>query len=297
MVWKLPIEEINTILGDLEDAKNGGNLDFIFQTVPGLTIQYYGFQHKSKIFEDVKVRKAFNYAVDRKELVDFTLQGEGEPAFYGIVPPSAPDYDASKVKGFDFNPDLARKLMAEAGYPNGKGFPKLTLQLNSGGKTNEIAAEAIQNMLKKNLGVDVTLEVMPFPQHLERLETGKANFWRTAWVADYPDPENFLNLLYGKHIPEKLSDQSYINSVRYHSPEFDSAFAKALQEVDLEKRMDLFAKADQIAMEDAAIMPLYYDSYIRLLQLDVANFDINAMEYRDLTRVYFKVEQEEEPEQ
>ena len=144
----------------------------------------------------------------------------------------------------------------------------------------------IQNQLKESLNIDVELNVMPMAQHLDNLETGKALFWRTGWIADYPDPENFLNLLYSPHIPAKLSDKSYINSVRYKSAEFDSLFSMALREVDEAKRLELYKQADQVAMDDATIMPIYYYEHYRLLQLNVRNFDINAMEYRDLSRVY-----------
>ncbi len=293
MVFKLPVEMIDEVIGELEDAKKGGNLPFEMQSTPSLTIQYYGFQHKSDVFNNKLVRQAFNYAIDRERLCNYTLRGEGSPALNGIVPPAFEAYPANEVKGYDFDPEKAMSLMAEAGYPGGAGFPKVTLQLNSGGTTNEQVAAAIQNMLKENLGVEVELSVMPFAQHLERLETGQSLFWRTAWVADYPDPENFLNLLYGKHVPEELTKKSYINSVRYISASFDSTFSAALQEIDDEKRMTLFAKADQIAMEDAAIMPIYYDEYIRLLQIDVKNFPINGMEYRDMSKVYFKSENQE----
>ncbi|MBA3705468.1 MAG: hypothetical protein H0W84_06080 [Bacteroidetes bacterium] len=128
---------------------------------------------------------------------------------------------------------------------------------------------------------------MPFAEHLENLETGKALFWRTAWIADYPDPETFLTLLYSKHIPAKLTDKSYLNSVRYKSPKFDSLFTAALQEVNDKKRMGLYLQADQVAIDDGAIMPIFYDEDYRLIQINVKNFPANAMEYRDMTRVYF----------
>jgi len=127
---------------------------------------------------------------------------------------------------------------------------------------------------------------MPFAQHLENLETGKANFWRSGWVADYPDPENFLNLLYSVHIPPKMSDRSYINSMRYTSPEFDAALSKGLATVDAVERNKLYRQADQIAMDDAAIVPLFYYKDIRLVQPYVRNFPQNAMEYRDMSEVY-----------
>ena len=285
MVFQLPIEMIDDVMGELEDATESAS--FELQVTPALAIHYYGFLHKSDLFNEVLVRKAFNYAIDRESIVTYTLQGEGRPAIYGIVPPAFKGYDYEAIQGYTFQPEKASLLLAEAGYPNGENFPKLTLQLNSGGSRNVQIAEVIQKQLKENLNIDVTLNVMPWGQHLENYETGKALFWRTGWIADYPDPENFLNLLYGPHIPENLSDKSYINSVRYQSPIFDSLFSLALREVDDVKRAELYKEADQIAMDDAAIMPIYYYENYRLLQLNVRNFDINPMEYRDLSQVYF----------
>ena len=286
MVYQLPFEMINDIIGDLDKAKSGYN-QFQLQVTPAMSIQYYGFQHQSALFKNKFLRQAFNYAIDRQKIVDFTLQGEGIPANFGIVPPSLKDYDAKKVQGYDFNPDLAKQLMVKAGYPNGRGLGKIVLQLNSGGSRNTQIAEVIQKMLKEIINVDIELNIMSLPQHLENLETGKTLFWRSAWIADYPDPENFLNLLYGGHIPKLLSDKSYINSVRYKSAKFDSLFSLALREQNRIKRYDLYRQADQVAMDDAAIIPIYYDENYRLVQPFVKNFDANAMEYRDFKKVYF----------
>ena len=285
MVFELPIEMIDEVMGELADAVNGAS--FEVQVTPALALHYYGFQHKSDLFSNMLVRKAFNWAIDRESIVTYTLQGEGRPAIYGIVPPAFKNYDYEAIEGYGYDPDRARLLFAEAGYPNGDNFPDLTLQLNSGGSRNVQIAEVIQKQLKESLNIDVELNVMPWAQHLENLETGKALFWRTGWIADYPDPENFLNLLYSPHIPANLSDKSYINSVRYKSAEFDSLFALGLREVDETKRLELYQQADQVAMDDAAIMPIYYYEHYRLLQLNVRDFDINPMEYRDLSQVYF----------
>lgn len=292
MVFELPIEMIDEVMGELADAVNGAS--FEVQVTPALALHYYGFQHQSDLFSNKLVRQAFNWAIDRESIVTYTLQGEGRPAIYGIVPPAFKDYDFEGIIGYNFDPDKAKSLFAQAGYPNGNNFPKLTLQLNSGGSRNVQIAEVIQKQLKENLNIDVELNVMPWAQHLENLETGKALFWRTGWIADYPDPENFLNLLYSPHIPAHLNDKSYINSVRYKSAQFDSLFALGLREVDDEKRLELYRKADQVAMDDAAIMPIYYYEHYRLLQLDVRGFDINPMEYRDLSVVYFAADDEKE---
>lgn len=293
MIFRLPLEMIDDVVGQLEDAKTGGVPPFEMQVVPAMSVFYYGFQNKSDLFSNKAVRQAFNYAIDRESIVTYTLQGEGRPATHGIVPPFK-GYAYDQVKGYEYDPQMAKEKMAEAGYPNGKGFPQVTLRINSGGGDRNVqTAEVIQKMLEENLNIDVEIEILQWAQHLDAYETGKSEFWRTGWIADYPDPENFLNLLYGKHVPEKLSDRSFINSVRYQSAEFDSLFESALREPDEKKRYDLFRQADQVAINDAAYMPIFYDENTRLIQVYVKNFPANAMEYRDLTEVYFEPEEDE----
>lgn len=286
MIFRLPVEMISEILGEFEHAKETSPV-FEMQVVPAMSVFYYGFQHQHEAFKKKEVRLAFNYAINRKKIVDNILQGEGIPGKYGIVPPSFSGYDNSKLEGYTFDVDKARKLLADAGYPNGKGFPKIELQTNSGGNRNVQISEVVQKMLKENLNVDVEIVVLPFAEHLERLETGKAAFWRSGWIADYPDPETFLTLLYGKHVPENPTDKSYLNTVRYKSEKFDSLFTAALHELDDRKRMKLYQMADQQQLNDGAIMPVFYDENYRLIKPNVRNFPANAMEYRDMTRVYF----------
>lgn len=284
MVFDLPTEEVVKIK---EGIKAGQEQAYQFQSVPSMIIQYYSFQHKSDIFSDINVRKAFNYAVDREQIVKFALEGKGFPAHHGVVPPSFNDYDSKSIQGYRYDADLARTFLEKAGYPGGEGFPVLTLQLNYGGSINVQVAEAVQKMLEETLNINIELTLVPRAQHFERVETGKAIFWRDGWSADYADPENFLNLFYGQLVPANLTEKSYINSVRYQNPQFDKVYEAALKEIDDEKRMELFQRADQIVMDDAAVIPLYYEESIRLLQSDVANFPINPMEYRDFSDVRF----------
>jgi peptide/nickel transport system substrate-binding protein len=288
MVYRIPNDMISSILGELDDAREA-NLPLSMQVVPAMTIFYYGFQHKSDLFSKKDVRLAFNYAIDREKIVTYILQGDGVPGVYGIVPPSVGSYNNKLVKGFSLDVAKARKLLAKAGYSDGKGFPKLKLQTNSGGGDRNIQiAEAIQKMLKENLNINIEIDVVPLAEHLESLETGKTLFWRSGWVADYPDPESFLTLLYGKHIPTSMAEKSYLNAVRYESPIFDSLFLSAMKEVDEKKRMELYNQADQVEIDDGAIMPIFYEENYRLLQIYVRNFPANAMEYRDMGRVYME---------
>ena len=285
MVWKLPVEEIQFILANRDNASSG-NSSRILQEAQALAIQFYGFQTQGEIFSDKRVRQAFNYAIDREKLCTFTLQGEGRPATYGFVPPYT-GYPYQNITGYEYNPSKAKSLMAEAGYSNGRNFPACTLYFNSGGSTNELLAVAIQNELKENLNIDVAIQMMKQKQLIEYFESGKADFWRAAWIADYPDPENFLNMFYGKYVPEDKTEISLVNFARYKSDAYDALYERALRETDETKRMELFAQCDQMIIDDAVVMPIYYDSYQRLIQTNIANFPINAMEYRDFTKVYF----------
>ena len=290
MLFRIPTENIQDVLGELDKAKN--NKPFELQVTPAMILFYYGFLHELKPFNDKRVCLAFNYAIDRQKIVDFTLKGEGVPALSGIVPSSpsfeARGYDFKGLKGYSYDPDKAKKFLADAGYPNGKDFPVLTLQINSGGgDRNVLTAQVIQSMLKENLNVDVKIETLPFTQHLDKIENGQTLLWRSGWVADYPDPETFLTLLYSHHVPATLSERSYLNTTRFKNAKYDSLFTLAMKEVDDTKRFDLYKQADQIAIDEGAMMPIFYDEIYRLVQNHVKDFDVNAMEYRDLTRVYF----------
>jgi peptide/nickel transport system substrate-binding protein len=141
-------------------------------------------------------------------------------------------------------------------------------------------------MLKDNLGVDVSINVMPFAEQIDAYWSGKLDLFRTAWIADYPDPETFLTLYYSKHIPTNPNEKSFTNFSRFKNERFDSVFVASLKEQDLAKRMALYMRADQILLDEGAFMPIFYDENDRLVQKNVRNFPANAMEYRDLTRVY-----------
>ncbi|MCB9194654.1 MAG: ABC transporter substrate-binding protein [Flavobacteriales bacterium] len=285
MIWKLPVDEMETVLASLEDAKKGGNPEFKYQQVNGLNTQFYAFNANSPIFKDIKVRKAFNLAIDRAGLIKYTLKGENEPAEHSLVPKFG-NYDNSNVPGFSFDPDQAKKLMAEAGYPNGKGFPALTLYINEGGSINTIVATALQNQLKENIGVSVTIEPLQFDILIERFATGQTDFTRTSWIADFPDASNFLALFYGANVPDDPHAKSLPNFSRYKNPVFDEYLEKGMSAIDEAEQMKYYNMCDSILVADAAFLPLYHDQYIRLVQNNIVAFPINSMEYRDLTRVF-----------
>ena len=143
-------------------------------------------------------------------------------------------------------------------------------------------------MLQENLGVNIELTLLPLTQHYQRVESGKAVFWIDGWTADYPDPENFLQLFYGKFVPETMDEYSLYNTSRYQSPVFDSLYEKATNESDSKLRMELFGQAAQVLEDDAVVIPILCRKSIRLLNKKVMNLPLNYMEVRDFSKVYFK---------
>lgn len=263
---------------------------FQVQTIPGLTIQFYGFNMRDPAFRDVRVRRAFSMAIDRQALVDSVLNGLAVPATHGVVAPGFDQFPYDRIPEIIYDPMSARTLLAEAGYPGGKDLPTVHLQVNNDGFGYVRVAGSVQAMLERNLGVRVVTSVLPADQLYERVEMGQAQFWREGWIVDHPDPENFLALFYGKNVPADVAAPSYMNSTRYVNARYDSLFAEALRTADVAKRMMFLARAEQQLMEDMVVAPLYHERSVRLLQPWVRDLPINGMEYRDLRGVWFDPE-------
>jgi peptide/nickel transport system substrate-binding protein len=274
--YRIPTELFKAVVND-DKTLTPEYSKFILQRAPSLTIQYYGFLVSGRIFNNIKVRQALNYAIDREKIIKYVLNGQAaEPGNFGIVPPVMPNYNAKNIKGYSFDLEKAKQLMREAGYPEGKGFPEITLNINEGGGRNTQIAEAIQNMLKE-IGITVKLQLLQFAQHLDIIDAGRADFFRLGWIADYPDPENFLNLWYGKNVPDNPNDKSPINSFRYKNKKYDELFEKAIMTTDMAERYKLYEQAEQIAVSEAPVLFIFYDEDYRLLQPYVRGYALDPM--------------------
>lgn len=287
IIAKLPLDDMNAVLVGLDDAIKGGNTVFDYQQTPALIVQNYDFLHTGEVFKDIRVRKAFCYAVDRVKLIRDILRGDGMPANHGVIP-NFPGYDNSVIKGYHFNPEKAKQLLAEAGFPNGVGFPKLAITLSDGGGINIKVAEFLYDMFKNNLGIHVDIDVVPFKTIQSKNKIGEYEFSRRGWVADYPDASTFLEMFYGRTVPKDPKLPSMVNTSRYVNPKFDALFEKAMQTVDDKERLKLYRECDKILIEDAAFLPLYYVDYVRLVKGNVVGLPKNAMDHRDLSNVFFK---------
>ncbi|PCH68226.1 MAG: peptide ABC transporter substrate-binding protein, partial [Bacteroidetes bacterium] len=142
--------------------------------------------------------------------------------------------------------------------------------------------------LQNNLNINLEISVVSLAQKIERSQNGKLEFFRSGWIADFPSPENFLMLLYGKNVPETLDEPSYPNTSRYVNPEFDALFEKALSAATEEESNQFFMEAEKLAMADAPMIILWYEESYRLLQPYVQGAENNPMQFRDYSVTYFK---------
>ncbi|MFA5573976.1 MAG: ABC transporter substrate-binding protein [Brumimicrobium sp.] len=285
LVLDIPVEEIKNVLGTLAQAKAGENVKHRVYSLSSMSITYYGFSNQSEPFSNKNVRLAFNHAVNREAIINNWLEGEGWPALNGFVPKII-GYPNEKIKGYTYDVNKAQSLLAEAGYPEGEGFPTVKLYVNTlQGSGQHRLAEAVQKSLKENLNVNIEIELITIEEREKLVQSQDAIFWRTGWVADYPDPENFLNLFYSGNIDES---NPTINPFKYNNPEFDALFEKAMGETNEEKRFELLAQCDQIIIDDAVVMPLMNDDFITMVNLKVRKFVTNEIEQLDFSTIYIK---------
>ena len=268
-------DEVLTKKGTLRKEWQG---KIILQTYPYLNIEYLGILVDTSLeivkqspLRYKKVRQAINYGFDRRKMILYLRNSLGTPAESGFVPMGLPSFNDSVVKGYQYDPVKALSLLKEAGFPGGKGVPPVRLL------TISIYAD-FANFIAKQLeeiGIKVQVEVVQKALLFEMTANSRAVFFRGVWIADYPDAENYLSVFYSKNPAPP-------NYTRYKNAAFDAVFEQAMAEPNDSLRYILYRKADQIAINDAPVVPLWYDKVIQLLQPNVKNFHPNALNLLEL---------------
>src|ERR1700693_3315026 len=257
-----------------------GSLDMVFLTPeaipsyrndreyvnqPLLRGYYYGFNTRVPPFNDSRVRRAFSMAIDRSELPRI-LSG-GEVPAKSWIPPGMFAHDPSI--GLDFNPMEAARQLAEAGYPGGKRFPSVRLAFNTDA-VNGLVAENIQAQIKRNLNITLSLDNMEWKVYLKKLQLDTPAVFRLSWGADYPDPDNFMNL---------FITGGGNNHTGWGNPRYDRLISEAAADPDPASRRSKYGEAQKILTEtDAAIIPLFFSAQNLLVRRNVHGFIPNAME-------------------
>lgn len=243
-----------------------------YRLVPQLRGDYYGFAVDRKPFDNPKLRKAFTMAIDR-EVFPKILHGGQTPAT-SWIPPGMLAHNPKL--GLLFNPNEARRLLSEAGYPDGKGLPPIVLGYNTR-DDHKLVAEAIQGMWQKHLNVVVKVENQEWKVFLKTLQNDPFPVFRSGWGADYPDPDNFMKL---------FTSNSGNNHGRWKNSKFDQLLELAARESDGAKRAQLYDDAQRILTEtDAAIAPLFWKAEATILSPKFTGLEYNSMARMDLRNV------------
>ncbi len=236
---------------------------------------FYEFNTTKKPYNDPRVRKAIALAVDRQTIVKHVTKGEEVQAF-SFVPPDPAGYTPKEY--FQYDVEKAKALLAEAGYPNGEGFPVTEILFNTHDNHRKVAL-AIQQMLKTNLNITVNLANQEWKVFLNSKRELNHDIARTGWIADYLDPLNFFEL--------QLS-YSGNNNTGWSHEEYDKIIETLGVTSNREQRFKLFEQANKILAEEMPILPLYYMSDINLVYTPVKGVHDNVMHYHPYKRVYLE---------
>lgn len=223
-----------------------------------------------------KIRQAINYAIDRDKLIKYLRNGIGIAATSGFVPKGMPGFDSTKVHGYVYDQKKAARLLTEAGFPDGKGLPEITLNTTT---TYKDLIEFIQGELTA-IGIKVKIDVSPSSSLRELMAKNHVNFFRGSWLADYADGENFLSMFYSKN---KVPNGP--NYFAFYNKDFDRLFEQSYYEADNDKRFELYRKMDQMVMDFSPVVPLFYDQSVVMLQNNISGYAFNPLSLMILKRI------------
>ena len=227
------------------------------RAAPSFSVQYIGLNVNEPPLDDVKVRQALNLAIDKREIATIVLGDQVVPA-KGILPPGFPGFSES-VSGYEFDPIKAKQLLLESKYGNDlDNLPPITITTpGSFGANVSLDMEVVLAMWEKNLGITTEFQQTEFATFLKDLNKRRFQMFDIGWIADYPDPENFLDILF-------YSDSSN-NHTNYNNPEVDALLEKARVETDETLRFSIYNEVEQTILDDAPWIPLWYSGERYLL--------------------------------
>jgi len=241
--------------------------DRLYVKRPMISVRFYGFNTRTGPLVDRRVRRAIIHAIDRRAIVEEIFLGRYIPA-RGILAPGTLGFNPT-LQGYPFDPDRARELLAEAGYPKGRGLPPL--QIWSAAKLDRVLLE--HERIKQYLAaVGVPVEIhyqTDWPAFSKLLNDGQLPVFLYAWFADVPDPDNFLYKLFYSRSPR--------NFFGYANPAVDDLLLRARREGDMARRVELYRRAEELILEDAPVIPVWHYTYERLFQPYVRSVEVNGL--------------------
>jgi oligopeptide transport system substrate-binding protein len=275
-VFNIPVSEIDQVLGSFDDAKAGKNLKHRVLSTKSYRISCLAFNCEKKPFDNPMVRRAFSIAIDKNDLIDTWLSGEGWPASFS----ENWNNDHEKI---DFNPSEARLLLKKAGFADGKGFAVLQLYaaVNKGSLQHKLCL-GIAEQLKKNLNIILKLNLCNRKTLDKNISQGLVSVWKSDWMADYPTKEEFLTRFYNGN----LLQNRVKNGWNYHTVRFDQLYTLIMKEQNEGIRKSYYDECFQLLSNDSPIIPILHDDFIVMVNARIRNFKINPMENLDFSSIF-----------
>jgi oligopeptide transport system substrate-binding protein len=270
-VVAIPPEQMEAIKGNAELSKQR-----VVHTE--LATFAHQFNNAQAPFDNPKVRQAFSLSFDRDALVNVVYKGVDAVA-YSWLPPGMPGHDASLGQQWKFDADKAKRLLSEAGFPDGRGLPKITFTYANTG-TNPLVAQFTQEQFKRNLGVEIELEPLEPRAFQQRIANEEFQLSLLGFLADYPDAENWLPDFWSckKYEGDKCTQFAGNNHANYANPQFDALVEQAARELDPKKRLELYTKAHKVLTDDAAVIFTRYRARNLLVKSHVKDLTRTAMD-------------------
>ncbi len=268
------INELLSPTGELL-SKQAKKLSFL--KGPFLNSEYLGIRMNTtgtNPLSNKKIRQALNFGFDRAKMLRTMRNNVGKPANSGFTPIGLPSFSAENVKGYNYNPDKARQLLQEAGFTNGKGLP--TIELLTTKDYEDLCTFIVRQW--EDLGIKVQIELEESATLREKMKNGQAKFFRGSWIADYPDAESFLTVFYGKNPAPP-------NYTQFKNSKFDALYEQALNENDDSRRYQLYQQMDNIVMDEAPVVFLFYDETAWFVKKGITGLSKNAINLLSLKNV------------
>lgn len=245
---------------------------------PELSFYYLGFNCSKPPFDDANIRRAFSMSIDRSKLASLVYKDMVTPAS-GILPPGMPGYNIA-LKGLDFDVPAAKELIKTSKYGSVSNLPPITITTGGYGPTVSSTVEAVVYELKQNLGVDVKVRVLEPERFFYTLKQEKDELFDIGWIADYPYPQNFLEILFHSGSDNNWGD--------YSNPAVDALLDKAGVEPDNVKALNLYQQVEQMMVDDAACLPISFGKGYTLVKPNILGYKLTPMGIARLNKVSVK---------
>ena len=250
------------------------------KVTPELSFFYVGFNATKPPFDDVNVRRAFTQAIDKEKLISLVFREMVEPA-YGILPPGIPGFNAD-MDGFSFDIEQAKAAIAASSYGSLSNLPPITFTASGYGGLISSWMEAVIEEWRRNLGVEVSVRQLEPQHYIYNLKEEKDQMFYMGWIADYPHPQDFLEVLF--------ATGTQYNYGEYSNPEMDALLAKAALEQDYEKSISIYRQVEQILVDDAVCIPMWFGQNYILVKPDVEGYELTPMGFSWLEKVSIKAD-------